>query len=244
MDHRADLMRFYGILVALEAKVGGKRRLSGCSGRTGWPLRGVYFFFEPGEFRSGTGEGLRVVRVGTHALKAGSNRTLWKRLANHRGTAGTGGGNHRGSVFRLLLGAAIKGRAGSQDPVSWAIGSSASEAARELGITTLEVKRGEHALEVATSEYVRSMPFLWIGVRDAPGPGSDRGLLERNSIAMLSNCSRPPLDAPSERWLGFCCGRERVCESGLWNSNHVEDAYDPRFLDLLERYAGESGRHS
>ena len=38
-----------------------------------WPARGVYFFREAGESRSDTGEGLRVVRVGTHALKAGGS---------------------------------------------------------------------------------------------------------------------------------------------------------------------------
>jgi hypothetical protein len=50
-----------------------------------WPARGVYFFREAGESRSDTGEGLRVVRVGTHALKAGGSTTLWSPLSTHRG---------------------------------------------------------------------------------------------------------------------------------------------------------------
>jgi hypothetical protein len=37
----------------------------------------VYFFRESSEDRSDTGEGPRVVRVGTHALKAGARTTLW-----------------------------------------------------------------------------------------------------------------------------------------------------------------------
>jgi hypothetical protein len=68
----ADLVRFYSIITTLESKIGGAKRLSDCSGRASWPQRGVYFFHEPGENRTDTGEGPRIVRVGTHALKLGS----------------------------------------------------------------------------------------------------------------------------------------------------------------------------
>ena len=94
-----DLTRFYVILDRLEQGVGGARRLSSSDGRMDWPTRGVYFFFEPGEVRTDSGDGPRVVRVGTHALTTRSRTTLWNRLSNHRGTAGTGGGNHRGPSF-------------------------------------------------------------------------------------------------------------------------------------------------
>ena len=77
-----------------------------------WPQRGLYFFCEAGEERSGTGTGMRVVRVGTHGLKAGSRNTLWGRLSQHRGTS-RGSGNHRGSIFRLLLGIALARREAS-----------------------------------------------------------------------------------------------------------------------------------
>ena len=77
-----------------------------------WPARGVYFFFEDGEARSTSGTGPRVVRIGTHALTAKSSTTLWNRLAQHRGVVGTGGGNHRGSIFRLLVGEALLRRRG------------------------------------------------------------------------------------------------------------------------------------
>ena len=105
-----DLTRFYVILDRLEQGVGGARRLSSSDGRMDWPTRGVYFFFEPGEVRTDSGDGPRVVRVGTHALTTRSRTTLWNRLSNHRGTAGTGGGNHRGSIFRLLVGTALMHR--------------------------------------------------------------------------------------------------------------------------------------
>ena len=68
----ADTIRFYDILERIERRVGGAHVLANCNGRMNWPERGVYFFYEYGETRSGSGCGLRVVRVGTHAVSAGS----------------------------------------------------------------------------------------------------------------------------------------------------------------------------
>lgn len=102
-----QLVRFYSILDRLGHKIGGPRKLTNCSGRMNWPTRGVYFFFEHGEQRSDTGVGPRVVRAGTHALKDGSGTELWTRLSQHKGQANTGGGNHRGSIFRLLVGGSL-----------------------------------------------------------------------------------------------------------------------------------------
>ena len=77
------------------------------------------------------------------------------------------------------------------------------------------------------------MPFLWLNIDDEAGPASRRGYIERNAIALLSNYAKPPLDPPSPTWLGRHSDRERVRASGLWNSNHVDEPYDPRFLDLI-----------
>ena len=84
------------------------------------------------------------------------------------------------------------------------------------------------------------MPFLWIAVDDVPGPESNRGFIERNAIALLSNYDKPAIDLPSSEWLGNHCDRKRVQRSGLWNNNHVDGAYDPEFLDLLERIVNQS----
>jgi hypothetical protein len=112
-DNRlAQLRRFYGLLAQLETTIGGARRLGDTSGRTGWPQRSVYFFREPGESRTDSGTGPRIVRVGTHALKLGSATSLWNRLSQHRGRLASGGGNHRGSIFRLIVGAALIRRTG------------------------------------------------------------------------------------------------------------------------------------
>ena len=89
-------------------------------------------------------------------------------------------------------------------------------------------------VELCISKYIGQMPFLWLDVRDDPGPNSKRGFIERNAIALLSNYGRPAVDGPSTEWLGQYSNRERVRRSGLWNSNHVDEAYDSSFLDEME----------
>jgi hypothetical protein len=115
MSRRDDTDRFYDLLGALAKSVDGPRLLRECTGRSGWPSHGVYFFFEPGQTRQDSDEP-RCVRVGTHAL--------------------------------------LSARAGA-------------------------------------------------------------------------------VDRPSPDWLGLWAQNERVRTSGLWNVNHVDDVYDPRFLDVL-----------
>lgn len=223
-DRLHDLIRFYEILDMLAERIGGPRILAECTGRMGWPERGVYFFQEHGETRSDSGTGLRIVRVGTHALKTGSRTTLWNRLSQHRGSAKTGVGNHRGSIFRLLVGTALSATNGMTVP-TWGHGSFVPKPVREK----------ERRLEELVSRTIGQMPFLWLEVPDPPGPDSLRGYIERNAIALLSNYNSPVLDAPSPSWLGTHCNREKVRASGLWNQNHVDESYDPAFLDELER---------
>ena len=64
---------------------------------------------------------------------------------------------------------------------TWGIGCAAQR----------EVRDGELALERAVSKVIRAMPFLWLAVDDEPGPQSQRGYIERNAIALLSNRSWP-----------------------------------------------------
>ena len=218
-----DLKRFYEILAALDRKVKGARTLTNCSGRMHWPRRGVYFFREVGEERSDTGDGPRIVRVGTHATKAGASSTLWGRLRQHRGTVRRAGGDHRTSIFRGHVGASLIEREGLICR-SWGRGSSAPRS----------VKDAEALLERKVSAVIGAMPFLWLEVTDEPGPNSLRAYIERNAIALLSNYRKPQSDSPSCQWLGRLCNRKRVRDSGLWNSNHVNEQYQPRFLEVLE----------
>ena len=173
------------------------------------------------------------MRVGTHGLKAGSRSTLWKRLRQHRGAASSCNGNHRGSIFRGLVGKALAQQPGIDLPSSWGVGSSPGEAARRLGLDPVSVKQAEAELEARVSCHIRAMPFLWLNVGDDPGPGSDRGKIERNAIALLSGY-RKALDQPSTGWLGHSSDRCRVRRSGLWNNRHVDDDYNPCFLDKME----------
>ena len=125
MSRARDLDRFYEVLARLQSKLGGCRCLGACGGGGSdgwrWPLQGVYFFFEPGEMRE-DGRTPRVVRVGTHAVSEGSKTTLWQRLSRHKGHERgkyAGGGNHRGSVFRLHVGAALLAASGRAADDAW-----------------------------------------------------------------------------------------------------------------------------
>jgi hypothetical protein len=228
-ERREHLVRFYSILDELQRHIGGARTLAECAGRMDWPKRGVYFFRESGEARVDTGIGPRIIRVGTHALKTGSGTKLWTRLSQHKGQLSTGGGNHRGSIFRLIVGAALIRRDGVDFP-TWGDGNTADRL----------VRSGELTLERQVSETIGNMPFLWLAIDDEAGPESQRGYIERNAIALLSNCGKSALDLPSKGWLGHHSDRERVRKSGLWNQNHVEERYAPAFLDILDRMVSKT----
>lgn len=233
-DRAHDLDRFYAILDTLLARLGGYRYLRGATARSGWPERGVYFFFEDGELRE-DGRSLRVVRVGTHAVSAGSRTTLWNRLAQHKGVAGgslPGGGNHRGSIFRRHVGTALLN--GGTYPAAigqtWGRGSSAPR----------QVIAAEYPLERDVSAHLGGLPFLWLAVPDPASATSDRRILETNAIALLSNYGRSPIDPPSATWLGHRASDPAIRGSGLWNVNHVTEGYDPAFLALLQQYASQT----
>ena len=166
-----------------------------------------------------------MVRVGTHALTATSRTTLWDRLRQHRGhIAGNrpGGGNHRASVFRRHVGAALIRREilGRELLVSWL-----DRHGPRLGFAAQEAD-----IEQAVSRHIGTMPFLWLSVPDA----ADRSCVERNSIALTSRLAQGP-DVPSARWLGHHADRPEIPGSGLWNVNHVRYRCDPEFLDLFEQ---------
>ncbi len=217
----ADLVRFYRLMDELQVLNGGLHRLASAQKSHAWPRRGVVWFFEKGEARAESGSGQRIVRVGTHALKPELNSTLWEKLAQD------GSGSHRQSVFRALIGLSLRDITGKTEPVSWG-------RERPPGTPAEPPDKFETALEAAVSLYVGQMPFLFLAVDDEPGPRSERAFIERNSIALLSNYARPPLDAPSANWLGRRSGREKVRQSGLWNTANVDAAYDPSFMDTMK----------
>ncbi len=223
--------RFYQILSALESLPNQSVLLRETNGEMPWPDRGVFFFREPGELRSTTPSMGRVTYVGTHGVSANAKSSLWSRLRAHRG-AESGSGNHRGSVLRLHVGAALLSRDGRVDQVpSWGNGSSAPPETRAL--------ESEH--ERGVSEYLGRMSVLWVDVPDAPGAESDRKVIVRNSVALLSNSLRP-IDPPGAQWLGRHSPRIEIRKSGLWNVNHVEGPVDESFLNVLRLYVPQTTR--
>ncbi|WP_137287722.1 hypothetical protein [Halorussus salinisoli] len=224
MQRKRDIDRLYTLLQRLDEKVGGKQKLKDCTGYMDWPDRGVYIFFAPGEYQD-SDDHLRVTRIGTHAVSEGSGTSLWDRLRTHRGAkrgSYEGGGNHRGSVFRKRVGEALIDREDLQEEYPyWGQGSSAK---RERRLNELD-------MEQRVSNYLRDLPFLWLNVDDEPSPKSQRAYIERNMIALLSNYQRETVNARSDDWVGKHSRSEKIRKSGLWNVNHVDEEYDPAFLD-------------
>jgi hypothetical protein len=221
---QADTDQFYHLLAELAHREQGPRRLGDCAGTGPWPRHGVYFFYEDGEDRADGSP--RVVRVGTHALTATSRATMWARLRQHRGRLGgrnPGGGNHRASIFRSHVGTALIRSGDWPDGLlqAWA-GSPRRPEWADM----------EDQIERQVSHHIRAMPFLWLAVPNHLNGTSDRGYVEKNSIALLS-CRTGGTDQPSPGWLGHHASSAKVCQSGLWNSNHVDDTYDPDYLPVL-----------
>jgi len=226
-----DLKRFYELLERLEGRTGKRRKVRELELRQ-LPARGVYFFFEDGEVRTQTGSGPRVVRVGTHALVAGSKSTLSQRLSQHRGTK-SGHGNHRGSIFRLLVGQALLQGVKDQHCPSWGLKGAAKQAALAMNVDPNQMALAEAPIEQMVSLAIGAMEVIVLAIPDEPGPDSLRGFVERNAIALLSNFSRPAIDAPSLDWLGRRSNRPMVRASGLWNQNHADETHSPEFLDVI-----------
>lgn len=194
------------------------------------PSRGVYFFFEPGEEAS-AGR-LRVVRVGTHALSAGSRSTLAQRLSQHRGSSR--GGNHRGSIFRLLVGQALLASRHDSTCPSWGVAGQLRLAAEKLQRDADTLRAIERPVEASVSAAIARMSIVAMGCDDEPGPHSLRGYVERNSIALLSLSHCSGAVRASQEWLGRHSNRQRVRDSGLWNQRHVGESPDSDFLDRFE----------
>jgi len=90
------------------------------------------------------------------------------------------------------------------------------------------------------SDYIRDLPFLWIAVDDEPGPDSRRAYLEQNTIALVSNSIHEGVDSGSSSWLGQHSQSPEIRQAGLWNIQHVEESYDPSYLDVLEKYVEQT----
>jgi hypothetical protein len=77
-----------------------------------------------------------------------------------------------------------------------------------------------------------AVPLGWVD-NDA-SPTSQRHVIEANTIALLSNATRGPVDPASPRWLGTHAGRQAIQDSGLWNVDFAYDSHQRTGLDVLE----------
>jgi hypothetical protein len=231
-NHEADLhaqySKFYASMRELYIGQAGGRLLAECTGKMDWPLRGVYFLFEPderlfsGRFRPLTH---RVVRIGTHGVSRGSKATLWNRISTHRGVV-AGAGNHRSSIFRLHVGTALMRKQPKMwDAPCWGVGQTAG----------VDIQKGEISLERQVSQKLGQMRLLWLNVPDDPSPFSDRSYLERNSIGLLSRVAVLQGNQ-SSTWLGRWSKQIHISLSGLWNLDHLYLLPDPAFPEVLAKY--------
>ena len=205
-----DIKKLYRLLGELACKH-PPRLLSKCSGYDKWPSQGVYFFYECGEYRSGSGDGYRIVRVGTHALKTGSKKILWKRLYDHKS------GNKTSSSFRKLVGYALEKKKKDKKPLKQRV----TETLGNMWVLCLRIE--DEAGPNSLRGYIERNAIALLS----------------NYCECPTGCQCPiayhfAIDLPSKSWLGYHCVRKKVRRSGLWNQKHVDDIYDSRFLDTLE----------
>lgn len=178
------------------------------------PGRGVYIFLDTAE-RNFLGDNFRIVRIGTHAVSIGSKASLKDRLKNHLGPQ-SGIGNHRGSVFRRHIGAALLNADGAVLP-SWGIGQHAAS----------EVQRLEAEHERRVTDYISRLEVFIIPVDDKPTKHSMRAHVESQLIGLCSE-ELMCIDKPSRAWLGLHSPEKDIVQSGLWNLRDVGRRYVPR----------------
>ncbi len=219
-----DVLELYNCIYDLAESTGGIRIFSECSGKMYWPKKGVYFFVDFDEMSPVSKHRPRIVRVGTHAVSVGSKTTLWHRLKTHKGT-NEGGGNHRGSIFRLHVGNALIEKNGLICD-TWGKGQNASK----------DVREKEVFIEHLVSEYIGRLGVIVLDIDDLPAATSARAFIEKNSISLLSSINSS-FNFSTLNWLGNYSPRSEIINSSLWNINYINSDYDEGFLHELYQYA-------
>jgi len=219
VNKEKDTARFYTLLGKLKEKTGGALAMAELSYNIDLhrhlSREGVYFSFEP---REKTVDGQdRVIRIGESGI-------LWLRLKNHCDS------DHHKSVFRKHVGNALM-RRHPKNPEWEKIDRWNDKYANDD-----ETRKREYPLEQKVSEYIRNTSVVCLPVIDNPRSESNRKFIECNSIALLSALIGHCINPPSPKWLGHYSKSEYVRRSGLWNVEHVDETYDPEFLNIFEKY--------
>lgn len=215
-----DLKRLYSCIDA--AREGGLTfKFSELSNRK-LPKRGVYIFLDPREYNF-LKTGPRIVRIGTHAVSSESKSTLRTRLRSHFGQI-DGGGNHRGSIFRLHVGRALleSQKLGFQN-TTWGDGQHASA----------EIREKETKLEQEVSGYLSNLEVFIIPIDDEPSKDSLRAHVETQLIALCTE-SFEAIDGAAIDWLGKFSPMLPIVKSGLWNLRDVSKKYKPNNLGSVD----------
>jgi hypothetical protein len=205
-----EINLFYQLLEEIEKKFPRRSLSELIKFKKNIPNQGVYFFFEQNETRQHSSD-LRVVRVGTHAAQANSKATIKQRLAQHKGPENLFG-SHRASVFRELVGYSLINKTNLSQK-HWGIRKEKSNK---------DVLASEKELEKEVSLYLRDLSFTILEIEGEASKDNDRAYIERNTIALLSNYNRAAIDSPSPNWLGSFTNKNKIVNSGLWNSNYVD----------------------
>lgn len=179
------------------------------------PDKGLYLFIDQTELNRWQQPG-RIVRIGTHAVSAGSRSVLRTRLRNHLGNQ-DGSGNHRGSIFRLHVGASLLARNSYEMRADhWGKSNDASR----------RIKVSEDWLEKEVSDYLGRLEVAVIEIDDEASKNSLRAKTERQLIALLTE-NWLPLERPRADWLGYSSDRDAIVRSGIWNVLEVAKSYSP-----------------
>jgi hypothetical protein len=220
LDRTDAVQAFYGIVEHMNAKSAILPLREALQNPL--PDQGVYFFFDPTEETRFSTQLGRLVRVGTHAVSAGSRATLRDRLRAHLGTS-DGYGNHRSSVFRLHVGEAIIRRDGIRKRFpEWGNGQSSSASVRER----------ERPLERKVSDVISKLHVANVKVADRAAKMSARSALERLTIALFTE-NYQPVDPPGPQWLGRHSAHDVISKVGLWNLREVGSKADLRVIETI-----------
>ena len=206
-----DLNRFYLLLDELEIACGGKRILETSARSSGWPTRGVYFFFEEGEVRE-DGRTLRVVRLaptdcGRRRAPCGvgcrSTRVSLAEACLAEGTTGL-------SISSCMWARPSWARRNGSEAVraSWSVGSNCDQGANEWPSTRWS--------SPSVSGFEQCQCYGWMSrTSQVSGAIEESSNVDYRTTEAISN--EVPSTPLRHAWLGRSSVREKIKGSGLWN---------------------------
>ena len=191
----------------LEERVGGQHLLRDFASVVSPGDKGVYFIFEPGEIRRES-VALRVVRIGTHGLRAKSRSTIWTRLFEHLMFGGR-------SVFRDHVNASLLHREEiSKSGLNHRHAACITDYIGNMRFMWVRID-GEEGHRIRSKVEKNAIALLsdYHGLSDDKQSPNWLGKYRNNP-----NCPKP--------------NHKKLTKSGLWNVNFVTNkSYCRSFLD-------------